>query len=116
MSEPKSLQELWDEVGGKPFDAMDCGNDHEFHCSEIIGLFAVGYERSGTFRSGMHNAKDRCWRLIVPAPKLVPYYACIDREAIGCLPRIYLASEEQIKNLGSMHKIAEWPPVILEEK
>lgn len=74
----KTLKELWDENGQKPFDAIvvlvDDGKCHKFHCTGISPSgAAVGWKENGTpdqWNSGMPFAQlDK-----PPEPRFLAYH------------------------------------------
>ena len=72
MSEyDKTLQELWDEAGQKPFIAEE-DDGTILDVIDIRGAVAVGYYDSGKGIS--RDSRMRYWKLHEPEPKLVKWY------------------------------------------
>lgn len=67
----KSLKQLWEENGCKPFDAIR-GN-HAFHCEALSpGCHAIGWDINGN-HGNWFNFENKDWELITPKKKLYAY-------------------------------------------
>lgn len=125
MTKLKTLRELWEQNGCKPFVAIS-NSGERFHCTGIAPSdFAVGWDSHSFVNVNVgHSADALLWSLHKPEPKLVPHWPAITTTASEdgrALTTTLYVSEHHFERsyVGDREFIrlaTELPPILLPEE